>query len=357
MGKHGEESEVKKLIRERDLMMQEVVQLRQEHLLTVQKMDAVNQRIQSAEMRQKQMISFLAKVLQNPVFLSRLKKLKEQRGIASVRARRKFLKQQHLSSAVPDEPMDQQIVKGFWDASALVPILCETGSGESSGALLPVFEQSEGKQLPDHLLQDVDKLGLETHGQDIFGPSNESKDIKGKKMLSSQMEAEFGGSNCFISLPDDVTPEEIVPVNLCPTGLTASKGKDIVNLEADDIAAGSGVGTEYLEKFAEDISQGRMFPEAIAPASDCVGEEGIWNIGLDAGGSSLSPGAAVWDSLGYYHAQEMESAAGSCSLWGLGLHNLEEDLDIDRYVGDESFLQEHKNGGQQNEDFPKDLEP
>jgi len=244
---------------------------------------------------------------------------------------------------VPGKPMEHQIVKhksGFWDASALASLLPEIGSGESSGALLPDFELNEGKQLPDHLLQDADKLGLDTCGQEFFGDPDESKGFKGKNTRSSPMEADFSGSDYFISLPDDVTPEEIVPENIPPTGLTVSrpdsttlvsKGKDIVSLETDDTAADSGVRTEYLEIFEEDISQVRMFPEAIVPAIDCVGEEGIWNIGLDAGGSWLSPGHVVWDSLGHYHAQEMESAAGSCSLWDLGLHNLEEYLDIDKW--------------------------
>lgn len=173
--------------------------------------------------------------------------------------------------------------------------------------------------------------------------------------MSSQ-NASFAGSDYFMSLPDNITPdrmasEDIYPGRADPT-TTALKGKDIVNLKTDAAA-----GTEFLKTLPEDISQESMFPDATAPATDCVSEEGMWNIGLDAGGSSFSSGHAVWDTLGHYHTQEMEAEAGSCSLWDLGLPMLDEDLDIDKYVGGESSLLEPKDDGGQNEDCSRDLEP
>lgn len=142
MAKAGIEREAQKLRREKDLLTLEAVQLRQEHLMTVQRMDALNQRMQSAEVRQKQMVSFLAKLLQNPVFVGHLKQLKEKREIGSIRERRKFLKQQQpASSGASDESMDQQIVKyksGFCNLPAS-SLLLDTESGKGSLALLPVF--------------------------------------------------------------------------------------------------------------------------------------------------------------------------------------------------------------------------
>jgi heat shock transcription factor len=73
--------------------MQEVVDLQQQQRMTANHAGNVNQRLQSAEQRQKQMVSFLAKLFSNPDFLARLKQKKEQKDIESPRVRRKFVKQ------------------------------------------------------------------------------------------------------------------------------------------------------------------------------------------------------------------------------------------------------------------------
>ncbi|CAL4969060.1 unnamed protein product [Urochloa decumbens] len=54
-------------------------------------MSTLNHRLESAEDRQKQMVSFLAKLLQNPSFVRQLKLHREQE-IDSTRVKRKFLK-------------------------------------------------------------------------------------------------------------------------------------------------------------------------------------------------------------------------------------------------------------------------
>ncbi|ONK56911.1 uncharacterized protein A4U43_C10F14550 [Asparagus officinalis] len=353
MGKLGAESEVQKLKREKELLMQEVVQLRQEHLMTVQKMDSLNQRMQSTEVRQRQMVSFLAKLLQSPVFLGHLKQLKKQREIGSVRVRRRFLKQQQRqqppSSSVSATTMNQQLVKhqsSIWDSSALASLLPDIEIGEGSSAVVPVSEHG---------------------GQETFGGSSDPANLKGKNLLSSQIDVGCSGTDYMISLPDDVMPEDLVSGDILPAGLTvggadsapfaSSKGKGVLNFEADESGA---AGIDFLEALPESMSQEQMFPDAVTPASDCVSKEGIWGIAdFEAGDGSFSSGHAVWDSLGHYgHAQEVEVEPGSCSLWDLGLHALEEDLDIDEYMGGESSRQEPKDdGGQMNEDRPGEFKP
>ncbi|CAI8602562.1 unnamed protein product [Vicia faba] len=92
-GKFGAEVEIERLKKERSVLMQQVVDLQQQQRMTARRAGNVNQRLQSAEQRQKQMVSFLAKLFQNPDFLARLKQKKEQKGIESPRLRRKFVKQ------------------------------------------------------------------------------------------------------------------------------------------------------------------------------------------------------------------------------------------------------------------------
>lgn len=69
-------------------MMQEVIDLQRQQHGTHQYMESVNQKLQAAEDRQKQMVSSLAKVFQIPKFK------KEQRRISSPQKVRKFIKHQ-----------------------------------------------------------------------------------------------------------------------------------------------------------------------------------------------------------------------------------------------------------------------
>uniref|UniRef100_A0A9I9E295 HSF-type DNA-binding domain-containing protein n=1 Tax=Cucumis melo TaxID=3656 RepID=A0A9I9E295_CUCME len=109
-GKSGLEDEIGRLKKERSMLMQEVVELQQQQKGTAQHVNTVNRRLQSAEQRQKQMISFLAKLLQHPEFLFRLQKKKEQKDIDSSRTKRRFVKQhKHEDGFTPSA--EGQIVK------------------------------------------------------------------------------------------------------------------------------------------------------------------------------------------------------------------------------------------------------
>ncbi|XP_022718600.1 heat stress transcription factor A-1b-like [Durio zibethinus] len=72
VGKFGLEEEVEWLKRDKNVLMQELVRLRQQQQATDNQLQAVGQRVQVMEQRQQQMMSFLAKAMQNPGFLSQL---------------------------------------------------------------------------------------------------------------------------------------------------------------------------------------------------------------------------------------------------------------------------------------------
>ncbi|GFZ10758.1 heat shock transcription factor A3 [Actinidia rufa] len=82
-GKAGLESELERLRREKSLLLQEIVELQQQLCGTVQHVEAVNEKLQAAEHIQKQMVSFLAKLFQAPVFLERLRQKEDQPAITS----------------------------------------------------------------------------------------------------------------------------------------------------------------------------------------------------------------------------------------------------------------------------------
>lgn len=86
--------EVERLRKERNSMMQEVIELQNQQRGTVKHMEMVNEKLQTAEKRQKQMVSFLGKIFQTPTFLTRFQQSRQPNSITSPRTMRKFVKHQ-----------------------------------------------------------------------------------------------------------------------------------------------------------------------------------------------------------------------------------------------------------------------
>lgn len=72
VGKFGLDEEVEILKRDKNILMQELVRLRQQQQTTDNQLHNVGQRVQVMEQRQQQMMSFLAKAMHSPGFLTRL---------------------------------------------------------------------------------------------------------------------------------------------------------------------------------------------------------------------------------------------------------------------------------------------
>ncbi|XP_062219186.1 heat stress transcription factor A-3-like [Phragmites australis] len=90
-GESNLDPELHTLRREKNTLLEEVARLKQEHRQTIEHMSTLNHRLELAEDRQKQMVSFLAKLLQNPSFVRQLKLHREQE-MDSTRVKRKFMK-------------------------------------------------------------------------------------------------------------------------------------------------------------------------------------------------------------------------------------------------------------------------
>ncbi|KAJ6818796.1 putative heat stress transcription factor A-1 [Iris pallida] len=70
VGKFGLEDEIGRLKRDKEVLMQELVKLRQQQQATNQQLQNVGERLHGMELRQQQMMSFLAKAMNRPGFLS-----------------------------------------------------------------------------------------------------------------------------------------------------------------------------------------------------------------------------------------------------------------------------------------------
>ncbi|XP_031502344.1 heat stress transcription factor A-1-like [Nymphaea colorata] len=111
VGKFGLEEEIERLKRDKNVLMQELVRLRQQQQTTDHQLQTLSQRLQGMEQRQQQMMSFLAKAMQSPGFLAQLvQKNDTNRRIAAVNKKRRLPKQEGDSDG-DHTPNDGQIIR------------------------------------------------------------------------------------------------------------------------------------------------------------------------------------------------------------------------------------------------------
>ncbi|CAI9775617.1 unnamed protein product [Fraxinus pennsylvanica] len=112
VGKFGLEEEVERLKRDKNVLMQELVRLRQQQQTTDSQLQAMIQRLQGMEQRQQQMMSFLAKAMNSPGFLAQfMQQQNESNRRISEGNKKRRLMQDGISSDSSVGPLDGQIVK------------------------------------------------------------------------------------------------------------------------------------------------------------------------------------------------------------------------------------------------------
>ncbi|XVF80841.1 hypothetical protein PTKIN_Ptkin15bG0107500 [Pterospermum kingtungense] len=79
VGRFGLDGEVDRLRRDKQVLMMELVKLRQQQQNTRTYLQVMEERLQGTEKKQQQMMSFLARAMQNPAFLQQLMQQKEKR--------------------------------------------------------------------------------------------------------------------------------------------------------------------------------------------------------------------------------------------------------------------------------------
>lgn len=79
VGRFGLDGEIDRLKRDKQVLMMELVKLRQQQQNARSYIQAMEQRLQAIEQKQQQMMQFLARAMQNPAFLQQLVQQKEKR--------------------------------------------------------------------------------------------------------------------------------------------------------------------------------------------------------------------------------------------------------------------------------------
>ncbi|XP_028779055.1 heat shock factor protein HSF30 [Neltuma alba] len=116
VGQYGFEGELDRLRRDRTVIMTEIVKLRQQQQNSRAQLIAMEERLQSTEKKQQQILTFLAKALNNPTFIQQFAQRnaqnKELLGVDMRRKRRltaspsvENLQDDSVTVAVPSEPV------------------------------------------------------------------------------------------------------------------------------------------------------------------------------------------------------------------------------------------------------------
>lgn len=80
VGKYGLDGEMDSLRRDKQVLMMELVKLRQQQQSTKMYLTLIEEKLKKTESKQQQMMSFLARAMQNPDFIQQLIKQKEKRN-------------------------------------------------------------------------------------------------------------------------------------------------------------------------------------------------------------------------------------------------------------------------------------
>ncbi|KAE9602804.1 putative transcription factor HSF-type-DNA-binding family [Lupinus albus] len=115
MGKFGLEEQVERLKRDKNVIMQEIVRLRQQQQTTDNQLQTVGQHMQIMEQRQQQMMSFLAKAMHSPGFLSQFVEHQNEsnRQITEINRKRRSHMQEEDSVATKNVhiALDERVAK------------------------------------------------------------------------------------------------------------------------------------------------------------------------------------------------------------------------------------------------------
>lgn len=293
--------------------MREVVDLQQQQRITVHHAGEVNQRLQSAEQRQKQMVSFLAKLFQNPAFLARLKLRKEQREIDSPRVRRKFVKQHQHEIGTSENIKEGHIVRYRHDWRN-------------------INASSETPELSPHFLSQ----GLATE----IGADTEN--------LTSQFENI--GTDELVAMHEIMPTPEIVGEGSSGFGLEDPffKGENVMSQNQE-------VPPGYFVSFPDDLTKEKGFPE-FSPLGieSTIKQEDIWEADFNISAAAPSCENELWGDSFNYQVPEFGVTSGMSDIWDIGSGS----LGIDKWPADESPLDEaDSQDGQPKDDTSKNVDP
>ncbi|CAH8325505.1 unnamed protein product [Eruca vesicaria subsp. sativa] len=163
VGKFGLEEEVERLQRDKNVLMQELVRLRQQQQVTEHHLQHVGQKVHVMEQRQQQMMSFLAKAVQSPGFLNQFSQQKNNEGKQQISESNKKRRlpvedQKNTGNSQGLNGLSRQIVR------------YQSSMNESANSMLQQIHNMSNNH-GSFLLGDVPNANLSDNGSSSNGPS------------------------------------------------------------------------------------------------------------------------------------------------------------------------------------------
>lgn len=313
--------ELHTLRREKNALLEEVARLKQEHLQTIEQMSTLNHRLESAEDRQRQMVSFLAKLLQNPSFVRKLKLHREKKEIDSTRVKRKFLKHVPHGSVESGESSSQHAG--------------ESGSyfAVSSPMATTTSVHDDITELQNFLLEDDDlNFGMDSENTGLEG--TDAADDIGELIqgFDTQEELDLGSGAELLEMPPASGPLARDPT------IGRFKGKNVL---CPGLDATSSEG-DCLSPLPDNMGllSGTML--GTAGSMMAADDEQIW--GVDASAALQSSCSGTSQQAFGSHASDpylMDIANRPERFWELDFQALDEaDLQLDKCAIDDPALQQ-----------------
>lgn len=150
LGQFGLEAELERLIRDRSSLMAELVRLRQQHQSSREQIMAMEDRLEKAESKQKQIMTFLSKALKNPSFIQKFIHSNQGRELRGVEIGRK----RRLTASPSVENLQDENVPVAVKQEEL-----ETSEQDIETLLTVNFEDESSIEIPDP----VSDLGHSAH--------------------------------------------------------------------------------------------------------------------------------------------------------------------------------------------------
>ncbi|CAL5057946.1 unnamed protein product [Urochloa decumbens] len=320
-GESSLDPELHTLRREKTALLEEVARLKQEHRQTIEQMSTLNHRLESAEDRQKQMVSFLAKLLQNPSFVRQLKLHREQKEIDSTRVKRKFLKHVPHDSIESGESSSQP---------------GESGSHFPASSTMVTSVHDDIAELQNFLLED-DDLNFSMDPDNIGLDRVEAADDIGALVqgFDTQEELELGSGAELLEMPPASGP-----LGQDPT-IGRSKGKSVL-CPGLDVASSEA---SYLGSISDTmgvLSAGTVL--ATASTMMDADEEQMWGLDASAPLQSTCSGSSqqTFSSLPS-DPYLMDICNKPEKFWDLDFQTLDQgDLPLDKCALDDPTLQQQQ---------------
>ncbi|XP_065879765.1 heat shock factor protein HSF8 isoform X2 [Euphorbia lathyris] len=253
VGKFGLEEEVERLKRDKNVLMQELVRLRQQQQTTDGQLQTMVQRLQGMEQRQQQMMSFLAKAMQSPGFLAQFVQQQNDsnRRITEANKKRR-LKPDGVSENESSSAPDGQIVKYQPDPAKtmLRQIMKMEGSSRMEsykdgleGFLNRMESAASSSRISGVTLQEVSPSGVSRHTPAPEELTSSFPDILGSHDANA------------ISMPEsDVVMQPIPQIpELVPETIVGVPGEGFMQPENMDLSS-LGIGD-----FSPDADMDLMF--------------------------------------------------------------------------------------------------